>query len=105
MRILMKVSMPVETGNELARKGALGSTIQKILEEVKPEAAYFAEMDGLRTGILIVNLKAESDIPALAEPFFLALNARVSFHPCMVPADLVVAGPAIDRAAHEYGRH
>src|SRR5437867_1291320 len=101
MRILMKVSIPVETGNDLVRKGTLGSIIQRILGDLKPEAAYFLEMDGQRTGIVIVDLKSESSIPALAEPFFLALNARVEFHPVMLPADLAAAAPALERAAHE----
>lgn len=43
----------------------------------KPEAAYFTEMDGRRTGIIIVDVKDPSQIPALAEPYFLAVNAEV----------------------------
>src|SRR5579863_2767010 len=42
MRMMMHVTMPVETGNNAAKNGTLGTTLQKILAEMKPEAAYFA---------------------------------------------------------------
>jgi hypothetical protein len=39
MRFLVKVNMPVEAGNRLAKAGKLGTTIQSILSDLKPEAA------------------------------------------------------------------
>jgi hypothetical protein len=104
VRILIKVSMPVESANEVVRSGKLGETIESILAEQKPEAAYFTEMDGRRTGIIIVDVSDPSQIPALAEPYFLAFNAQVEFHPAMTPADLEKAGPAIEQAVRKYGR-
>jgi hypothetical protein len=104
MRVLLKVSMPVESANEVIRSGRLGETIQSILADQKPEAAYFIEMDGRRTGIIVVDVQEASQIPALAEPWFLAFNAHVEFHPAMTPADLEKAGPAIEQAVRTYGR-
>ena len=92
MRILMKVSIPNEPFNALVREGRAGQMMEKVLGAVKPEAAYFAEMGGERTGILIVDCPAAHDIPRLAEPFFLTFNARVEFHPCMTPEDLGKSG-------------
>ena len=103
MRILMKIELPVETANRAAKNGTLGSTIQSILEEQKPEAAYFTEMNGRRTGIIVVDLADASKIPAMAEPWFLAFNAHVEFCPTMIPADLAKATPDIERAAKKYG--
>ena len=54
MRMLLKVNIPVERGNQLVREGKLGSTIQSILGELKPEAAYFFEEHGQRTGRMVV---------------------------------------------------
>lgn len=102
MRMLLKVTIPTETGNDLVRRGTLGSTIQNILEELKPEAAYFVEYNGERTGFIVADLASESGIPAMAEPFFLALNARVECRPAMTPQDLAAALPAIEKARAQY---
>src|SRR5579883_2166559 len=87
MRIMMKVSMPVEAGNQAAHNGF--QAIRKILEEQKPEAAYFVAENGKRTAILIVDMKDMSELPAYAEPWFLALNASIDAFPAMVPEDLM----------------
>ena len=103
MRFLVKAIFDVESGNSLARDGRLGATIQSILEELKPEAAYFLAEDGERAAFLFVEMDDASQIPAMAEPWFLALNASVSFTPGMVAEDLMKAGPAIDQAVKKYG--
>ena len=92
MRMLMKVSFPHEKFNEAVRKGTAGQTINRILEEVKPEAAYFTEMNGRRTAILIVNLAEPSRVPALAEPWFLQFDADVEWHIVMGGEDMQKAG-------------
>lgn len=102
MRFLVKVSIPVETGNAAVRKGTLGTTLQSILGELKPEAAYFCEINGNRTGLIFVDLKEPSQMPAVSEPFFLAFNAQVEFHPAMTPEDLQKAGPSLAKAAKNY---
>src|SRR6266480_272779 len=82
MRMLLRVSIPVEAGNAAAKAGTLGSTVEKILADLKPEAAYFfADDDGQRSGSIVFDMKDSSEIPAVAEPWFLAFNAKVSFRP------------------------
>jgi Domain of unknown function (DUF3303) len=98
----MKVSMPGEAGNAAARSGSLGKTIQSILADLKPEAAYFLDWDGKRTGFIVFDMQDASQIPAVAEPWFLALNASVEIHPVMTPADLAKAGPGIEAAVKKY---
>ena len=102
MRLMMKVSMPVEAGNLAAKSGF--DTIPKILAEQKPEAVYFIAEHGKRTGVLFLDIQDASQIPAIAEPWFLAFNAAVEFHPAMKPDDLAKAEPAIKLAVKEYGR-
>ena len=102
MRVLVKVSFPVEAGNAAAKKDGF-KVIQTILEQQKPEAAYFIAEGGCRTGILIIDIKEASDIPRIAEPWFLALNAKIEATPAMVPEDLRKAGPAIEQAVKAFG--
>ncbi len=102
MRCLMKVNIPVDTGNEAALKGTLGSTIESILSDLRPESVYFAEDNGLRTGYIFFDLKEPSQIPAIAEPWFLAFNARIELHPAMNMEDLKKAVPGIERAVKTY---
>ena len=103
MRFMVRVSWDIEAGNALAKSGKLGSTIQSILEELKPEAAYFTAEGGNRGGILIVNMDDASQIPAIAEPWFLAGKASVEILPVMLPEDLARAGDAIGKAVEKYG--
>jgi len=44
-----------------------------------------------------------SQLPAIAEPWFLAVNASIEVTPAMVPEDLQKAGPAIEQAVQTYG--
>jgi len=104
MRMILKVSIPVENGNAAARAGVLGSTIEKILADLKPEAAYFAEDNGERTGYVFFDMKESSELPAIAEPWFLAFNATLTVRPAMTPADLAKASPSIERAAKAHAR-
>lgn len=104
MRMLLRVSIPVETGNAAAKAGTLGPTIERILADLKPESAYFlADDNGQRSGSIVFDMTDTSQIPAVAEPWFLAFNAQVWFQPVMNPQDLATAGAAIAKAAQQYG--
>ena len=101
MRFLFKISWPVQAGNAAAKSGF--QVVEKILSEQKPEAAYFVAEGGMRTAILIMNMKDVSQLPDIAEPWFLALNAHIEVTPAMVPDDLKKAGPAIQKAVKSFG--
>lgn len=102
MRFLLKVSMDVESANTAVINNRLGETIKSILDEQKPEAVYFAAEYGTRTAYVFLDMQDASQIPALAEPWFLAFNASIELYPAMVPEDLMKAGPDIERAAQKY---
>ena len=92
MRIMMVCSLPVEPFNEAVKDGSTGAKMKKIMDAIKPEAAYFTALNGKRTAILIVDLPDPSKIPSLAEPWFLTYNASVDMYPVMLPQDLAGAG-------------
>jgi len=103
MRMLLRVSIPVETGNAAAKAGTLGATVEQIVADLKPEAAYFfADDEGQRSGSIVFDMEDTSQIPAIAEPWFLAFNAKVSLRPVMNAQDLAKAGASITKAAKRY---
>ncbi len=104
MRCLLKVSIPVETGNAAISDGSLPKTIDSILADLKPEAAYFAEENGKRTGFIFFDLTDTSQIPAVAEPWFLAFNASLTVRPAMTAEDLAKGMPGMERAVKAYGK-
>jgi hypothetical protein len=104
MRMILKVSIPVETGNAAAIKGSLGSTIQQILADLRPEAAYFCEEDGERTCFAIFEMRDSSQLPSIAEPWFIAFNARVTVRPAMSLQDLSEGMPGMQAAVKAYAK-
>src|SRR5881392_2735514 len=105
MRMLLRVSIPLWPEMPLPRPEPWVSTVEQILADLKPEAAYFfADDSGHRSGSIVFDMKDTSEIPAVAEPWFLAFNARVSLRPVMSPQDLAKGGPAIGKAAKQYGK-
>jgi hypothetical protein len=104
MRCLLKAEFCTDTSNAAVRDGSLGKIIRSILDDLKPEAAYFLASGGKRTAYLFLNLQDASQIPALAEPWFLALKANVEIVPVMTADDLTKAAPAMEAAAKKYGR-
>jgi len=100
---MFKVNISVEAGNEAARRGELGPKIQAILEEQKPESIYFLADNGERTAVFVIEMNDASDIPRIAEPWFLAFDAALEVQPVMTPADLAKAAPHIDAAVKKHG--
>lgn len=92
MRIMMTVKMPHAEFNAAVKDGSAGTKLTRILEDLKPESAYFTERDGKRCAVLVVDVADSSGIPALSEPWFLLFNADVEFGVAMNPEDLGKAG-------------
>jgi hypothetical protein len=80
--------MQTDTANAAIKDGSLTKIMQSALEGLKPEAAYFTAQEGKRTALIVFDLQNASDIPSIAEPFFMGLNASVDFSPCMNAEDL-----------------
>lgn len=88
MRMMLKFTLPVEKGNQAIKDGSLGKTLESIMKKLKPEAAYFAPMDGKRSGMIFFDLAEPSQIVEVVEPLFLNLNAATEIVPVMNADDL-----------------
>ncbi len=98
MRTLVRISMDTGAGNTAIKNGTLEKLIASTMQELKPEAAYFFADGGKRTASFIFDLKSSSDIPSIAEPWFMGVNASIEFIPVM-NADDVKAG--LEKAARK----
>ena len=104
MRILLTFSIQPEKGDALIKEGRIGETMESILEELQPEAAYFTDVEGTRGGFIVVNMEDASQMPAMTEPLLLGVGATVHMQPVMTPEDLRgAAGEALDQMAQRYG--
>ncbi|PUA17177.1 panthothenate synthetase [Glaciimonas sp. PCH181] len=92
MRMLLNVKFPNAEFNAAIKDGSVSKKMGRIMDELKPEAAYFTEQHGQRSGLLFVNVDDPSKIPMFAEPWFLTFNASVEFKVVMTPDDLKNAG-------------
>jgi hypothetical protein len=89
MRTLLRVSIPVEKGNEAIKSGALQQTFESTIEALKPEAVYFfPDEDGKRSAIFVFDMEGSWQLPPTVEPLFQNLNASVFFTPAMTGEDL-----------------
>ncbi|MBF0499807.1 MAG: panthothenate synthetase [Candidatus Riflebacteria bacterium] len=101
MRVMLTVKLPVESFNTAVRLGNAGKIISKIMDKMKPESAYFTEINGSRGGYFVINVDNPSQIPVYAEPWFLNFNAECHFQIVMTPEDLKNSG--IDDIGKKWG--
>jgi len=62
--------------------------MESVMTKLKPEAAYFAPLDGKRSGMLFFDIAEPSQIVEVVEPLFLNLDAAVEIVPVMNAEDL-----------------
>jgi len=100
MRMLIQVKIPHKEFNVHVKDGSVGEKMKRILDELKPEAVYFTEYNGRRGLIMIAEVAEPSDVPRIAEPWFLMFSADVEFHIVMSPDELEKAG--IEKLAEKW---
>ena len=91
MRMLLKVQIPTGPGNDAIKDGSLPEIVGKAIATLNAEAAYFTSEEGMRTALIFFDMADSSDIPPAAEPFFMGLQAKITFAPVM-NADEMRAG-------------
>jgi hypothetical protein len=103
MRMMIRFSFPIDAGNSAIRAGKLGTVFQQLVEDLKPEAAYFHAVDGNRGGFFVVNMQESSQIADIAERLFFGLNAKIELVPVMAPEDLQKGLSSVQATIQRYG--
>ena len=88
MRMMFRWTVPAAKGNQAIEDGSLMSSIEDLLEQLEPEAAYFMPKDGKRSGMIVFDMTDPAQIPQIAEPLFQQFEAEVEFAPVMNADDL-----------------
>jgi hypothetical protein len=88
MRVMAKITVPVESGSQAVKDGTIGKLIQAAGERWKPEAMYFGPSDGRRTAFIVFDMPEPSDMVTFSEPWFQAVNADVEIIPLMTGDDV-----------------
>lgn len=91
MRFLVHIEFPVEPFNTHVRDGSSGDRIRRVVEATQPESIWFSETDGRRGAVAVHELESVSEIPRIAEPWFLTFAAECRFRVAMTLDDLAQA--------------
>jgi hypothetical protein len=102
MRFMISARVPTERGNALMQDGTFSQTMQSVMEDLQPEAAYFTDVDGARGGYFIVNMDDASELPAKVEPIMHGFGATIEVHLVMTPEDFQRATPALEQVVQKY---
>ena len=88
MRVLVRAMIPTVAGNRMVKDPNFLKNLEEYLQKFNCEAAYFTEVNGSRTMVLILDLPSTEMIPAIVEPLFQGFDANVEIHPAMNLDDL-----------------
>jgi len=102
MRFLVKATIPLEAGNDLVRDPEMGARIQQLMEDLKPEAAYFGAVEGQRAMFLVLNMNEASEIMMITEPLWLGFEADIEMWPVMTPDDLTKGAAKMEDLLEKY---
>ena len=103
MRMMIKFSFPVDAGNAAIRTGKVEKVFQQLIEDLKPEAAYFHAVDGNRGGFFVVNMQESSQIAEIAERLFFGVSAKIELVPVMTADDLSKGLSGVQATIQRYG--
>jgi hypothetical protein len=78
--MLLAAHIPISLSSDSGETN-VGQKIGMILEETKPENIYFTGNRYGRGAIAVFDLQDSSDLPRVAEPWFLIFNAEIEYGP------------------------
>jgi hypothetical protein len=83
MRMLLKATFPTAKVNVAIQEGRLEQELERVMNQLQPEAAYFYAENGKRTALFVYNMEDSSQLPATHEPLFLEFEAETYTTPVM----------------------
>ncbi|WP_406182976.1 DUF3303 family protein [Streptomyces sp. NBC_01006] len=83
MRVMLRAHIDTQAGNEAIKTGAMPQAMKKLMDKVKPEAAYFGPSQGVRTCWMVFDMQDSAEMPPLLEGLFAELNAEIEISPVM----------------------
>jgi hypothetical protein len=83
MRFMITFRVPPEKGNAAMKDGSFIPAFQSVMEDLQPEAAYLADIEGARGGYLVVNMDDASQIPAIADRYSSGWARLSKYTPCL----------------------
>jgi hypothetical protein len=101
--MMIRYSFPVDAGNAAIRNGKLETVFRQLMDDLKPEVAYFHAVDGDRGGTFVVNMQDSSKIADTAERLFFGLNAKIELVPVMALDDLQKGLSGVQNTIQRYG--
>ncbi|WUH92242.1 hypothetical protein OG900_20425 [Streptomyces sp. NBC_00433] len=87
MRMMLTARMDTATANQAVNDGTMSKMVQEMVEELRPESAYFTTTAGDRCCYMVFEMNKSSQMPSALEPFFHA-GAKVDVRPVMTMDDL-----------------
>jgi hypothetical protein len=103
MRVMVRFSFSADAGNAAIRTGKLEKVFRQLIEDLKPEAAYFHAVEGDRGGFFVVNMQESSQIADIAERLFYGVNAKIELVPVMTADDLRKGLSGVQETIRRYG--
>ncbi|MFE9254733.1 hypothetical protein [Streptomyces sp. NPDC006879] len=85
---MLRAHMDTVAMNELIRSGGMPQFQQRLQDMLKPEAAYFSLSEGVRSCVLVFDLKESWQVPIVVEPLFMDVNAEIEIVPVMTAEEL-----------------
>jgi hypothetical protein len=88
MRTMLRLTFPTDLANGAIKDGSFQQLMDSTLNKLKPEAVYFTANKGCRCAMIFFDMQDAAEIPSIAEPLFVALNAEIELLPVMNADDL-----------------
>ncbi|MEU3723549.1 hypothetical protein [Streptomyces sp. NPDC031705] len=98
MRVMLRAHMDTAATNEGISTGGLPQAMKKLMDRVKPEAAYFGLHEGVRSCWMVFDLQDSADMPSLTWDLFHEFNAEIEVAPVMTAAELAKSLGALHSA-------